>query len=111
MIHCYNEGPDQVGGGLRRGFILSFRFGTVTYPKNEALRAAAAAAASADAAPVETDAPYLDARRATWTAPTSRPSWPRRSAVVAAARNRARAELERVIVPPRAHLVSAPAGP
>jgi TatD DNase family protein len=42
---------------MRRGFAVSFA-GTVTYPKNDALRRAAARA-SADRILVETDAPYL----------------------------------------------------
>lgn len=57
MIHCYSEGPDEVGEWVRRGFAISFA-GPVTYPKNEALRAAAARV-PLDALQVETDAPYL----------------------------------------------------
>jgi TatD DNase family protein len=61
MIHCYSEGPREVDEWLRRGFVLSFA-GTVTYPKNEALRRAAAAAPR-DELLVETDAPYLAPQR------------------------------------------------
>jgi len=57
MIHCYSEGPDEVGQWVRRGFVVSFA-GPLTYPKNEALRAAAAVAPT-QAVLVETDAPYL----------------------------------------------------
>lgn len=57
MVHCFSEGPDEVGEWMRRGFAVSFA-GTVTYPKNEALRQAAARASS-DRILVETDAPYL----------------------------------------------------
>ncbi|MDQ2951074.1 MAG: TatD family hydrolase, partial [Chloroflexota bacterium] len=37
MIHCYSEGPTEVEGWTRRGFVLSFA-GTVTYPRSSALR-------------------------------------------------------------------------
>jgi TatD DNase family protein len=57
MIHCYSEGPNEVGEWLRRGFVISFA-GPVTYPKNDALRRAAALV-PADALLVETDCPYL----------------------------------------------------
>jgi TatD DNase family protein len=57
MVHCFSEGPDEVDEWIRRGFAVSFA-GTVTYPKNESLRRAAARAA-ADRILVETDAPYL----------------------------------------------------
>ncbi len=57
MVHCFSEGPDEVDEWMRRGFLVSFA-GTVTYPKNEGLRRAAARA-SAERILVETDAPYL----------------------------------------------------
>lgn len=57
MVHCFSEGPDDVDEWMRRGFLVSFA-GTVTYPKNDALRRAAARA-SVDRILVETDAPYL----------------------------------------------------
>ncbi len=57
MVHCFSEGPDEVDEWARRGFAVSFA-GPVTYPKNDALRQAAARA-SADRILVETDAPYL----------------------------------------------------
>jgi TatD DNase family protein len=57
LVHCFSEGPEEVDEWMRRGFFVSFA-GTVTYPKNEALRRAAARA-SADRILVETDAPYL----------------------------------------------------
>jgi TatD DNase family protein len=92
MIHCYSEGPDQVAEWLRRGFILSFA-GTVTYPKNEVLRAAAMRAPR-DALLVETDAPYLapQGRRGQ----RNEPAFVAETlAAVAAARNEPAAELER----------------
>ena len=57
MIHCYSEGPDEVAEWIRRGFAISFA-GPVTYPKNAALRAAAALVPQGSLL-VETDAPYL----------------------------------------------------
>lgn len=57
MVHCYSEGPDEVAEWTRRGFAVSFA-GTVTYPKSDALRQAAARV-PADRILVETDAPYL----------------------------------------------------
>ncbi|MEK7863184.1 MAG: TatD family hydrolase [Chloroflexota bacterium] len=57
MIHSFSEGPAEVAGWVDRGFAVSFS-GTVTYPKNAALRDAAAAA-PAGWVLVETDAPYL----------------------------------------------------
>lgn len=57
MVHCFSEGPEEVEEWTRREFAVSFA-GPVTYPKNEALRRAAARA-SADRVLVETDAPYL----------------------------------------------------
>ena len=56
-VHCFSEGPDEVDEWERRGFAVSFA-GPVTYPKNDALRQAAARA-SADRILLETDAPYL----------------------------------------------------
>jgi TatD DNase family protein len=57
MIHCYSEGPHEVGEWLRRGFVISFA-GPVTYPKNGALRRAATSV-PAESLLVETDCPYL----------------------------------------------------
>jgi TatD DNase family protein len=57
MVHCFSEGPEDVDEWMRRGFAVSFA-GPVTYPKNDALRRAAARA-TADRILVETDAPYL----------------------------------------------------
>jgi TatD DNase family protein len=56
-VHCYSEGPEQVDEWVRRGFSLSFA-GTVTFPRSDGLRAAAAAV-PADRLLIETDAPYL----------------------------------------------------
>lgn len=61
MIHCYSEGPLEVESWTRRGFFLSFA-GTVTYPKNSALRDAASRTPHG-AVLVETDAPYLAPQR------------------------------------------------
>ena len=94
MIHCYSEGPDQVDEWLRRGFSLSFA-GTVTYPKNEVLRAAAVRAPR-DALLVETDAPYLAPQG--HRGQRNEPAFVAETlALVAAARNEPSAELERVI--------------
>jgi TatD DNase family protein len=57
MIHCYSEGPEQVAEWIARGFALSFA-GTVTYPKNSALRDAARVCPD-ERLLTETDAPYL----------------------------------------------------
>jgi TatD DNase family protein len=57
MIHCYSEGRDQIDAWLGRDFLISFA-GPLTYPKNDALRAAATVP-PATALLVETDAPYL----------------------------------------------------
>lgn len=57
MVHCFSEGPAEVDEWTRRGFAVSFA-GTVTYPKNTALREAAARVPG-DRLLVETDAPYL----------------------------------------------------
>ena len=57
MIHCYSEGPAEVGEWSRRGLVLSFA-GPVTYPKNASLREAAKLVPP-DRLLVETDAPYL----------------------------------------------------
>jgi TatD DNase family protein len=90
MVHCFSEGPEEVDEWMRRGFSVSFA-GTVTYPKNDALRRAAARA-SADRILVETDAPYLSpqARRGE----RNEPAFVRETlAAVAAARGRDAAEL------------------
>jgi len=57
MVHCFSEGPDEVDEWVERGFAVSFA-GTATYPKNDALRQAAARV-PAERILVETDAPYL----------------------------------------------------
>ena len=61
MVHCFSETADEIGAWVRRGFLVSFA-GTVTYPRNAVLRAAAAAT-PADAILAETDAPYLAPQR------------------------------------------------
>jgi TatD DNase family protein len=57
QIHCYSEGPDEVGEWFSRGFHLSFA-GTLTFPRNERLRAAVRRT-PAERLLFETDAPYL----------------------------------------------------
>jgi TatD DNase family protein len=56
-IHCFSEGPAEMGEWTRRGFHVSFA-GTVTYPGSGRLREAARAAAD-DCVLIETDTPYL----------------------------------------------------
>lgn len=57
VMHCFSGGIDEARSALDLGLYLSFA-GPLTYPKNEALRAAAAFA-PADRIVVETDAPFL----------------------------------------------------
>lgn len=56
IMHCFSE-PDLLPVALERGYYVSFA-GNVTYPKAEALRAAAAQV-PADRLLAETDSPYL----------------------------------------------------
>ena len=56
VMHCFSE-PELLAAGLERGWYFSFA-GNVTYPRAEALRAAAAAT-PADRLLAETDSPYL----------------------------------------------------
>ncbi|MHB8631432.1 MAG: TatD family hydrolase [Candidatus Limnocylindria bacterium] len=55
QLHCYSEGPDELGAWRAIGLVPSFA-GPVTYRASRALRQAARGAA---ALLVETDAPYL----------------------------------------------------
>lgn len=57
VMHCYTMGPDELPPYLEQGFHISFS-GVVTYPKNEANRAAAALVPD-DRLLVETDCPFL----------------------------------------------------
>lgn len=57
VMHCYTMGPDELAPYLEAGLCISFS-GVVTYPKNEANRAAAAQV-PADRLLVETDCPFL----------------------------------------------------
>jgi TatD DNase family protein len=57
MMHCYTFGPAELEPFLSCGFFISFS-GVVTYPRNEANRAAARAVPE-DRLLVETDCPYL----------------------------------------------------
>ena len=56
ILHCFSE-PDLLEPALERGYYVSFA-GNVTYPRAEALRAAAARVPS-DRLLAETDSPYL----------------------------------------------------
>ena len=56
VMHCFSE-PELLEAGLERGWYFSFA-GNATYPKADALRAAAAAV-PADRILAETDSPYL----------------------------------------------------
>jgi TatD DNase family protein len=55
QLHCYSEGPDELGAWRALGLVPSFA-GPVTYRASRALREAAGKTA---ALLVETDAPYL----------------------------------------------------
>lgn len=57
VMHCYTMGPDELAPYLEAGLYISFS-GVVTFPRNEANRAAARAV-PADRLLVETDCPYL----------------------------------------------------
>ena len=57
VFHCFSEGADEMNELVRRGGFGSFT-GIITYPKADALRAAAKAQGLARLM-VETDAPYL----------------------------------------------------
>ncbi|NOT29359.1 MAG: TatD family hydrolase [Planctomycetes bacterium] len=57
VMHCYSMGPAELAPYLAAGLFISFS-GVVTYPKNEANRAAAAAV-PLERLLVETDCPYL----------------------------------------------------
>ena len=72
VIHCFSM-PERVADVAAEGWYASFA-GPLTFPKSEALRAAAAAL-PADRLLVETDSPYL--------APVPRRGRPNRPALVA----------------------------
>lgn len=57
VMHCYTYGPEELAPYLEAGFCISFS-GVVTFPRNEANRAAAAVVPE-DRLLVETDCPYL----------------------------------------------------
>lgn len=57
VMHCYTFGPDELEPYLEAGFFISFS-GVVTYPRNEANRAAAALVPE-ERLLVETDSPFL----------------------------------------------------
>jgi TatD DNase family protein len=59
VMHCFSM-PDRLDECLARGYWISFA-GNVTYPKSDALRAAAARVPE-DRLLVETDAPFLAAQ-------------------------------------------------
>ncbi|HEY6378068.1 MAG TPA: TatD family hydrolase [Candidatus Dormibacteraeota bacterium] len=57
VFHCFSGGPALVASAQQLGMLCSFA-GTLTYPRTEAIRAAARAV-TPDAHVVETDAPFL----------------------------------------------------
>ncbi len=57
MMHCYSYGPESALRLVAAGFTISFS-GTLTYPRNDAVREAARAVPDT-AVLLETDAPYL----------------------------------------------------
>jgi TatD DNase family protein len=57
VMHCYTMGPEELAPYLEAGIYISFS-GVVTYPKNEANRAAAARVPR-ERLLIETDCPYL----------------------------------------------------
>jgi len=57
VLHCFTGGPELAAEAQARGYTVSFA-GNVTYPKAEAMRAAAAALDPAHLV-VETDSPFL----------------------------------------------------
>ena len=57
VMHCYTMGPEELPPYLEHGLCISFS-GVVTYPRNEANRAAAALV-PLERLLVETDCPYL----------------------------------------------------
>jgi TatD DNase family protein len=61
VLHCFSGDTETARECVRRGYHLSFA-GNLTYPRNEALRAAAAAI-PLDSILVETDSPYLPPQR------------------------------------------------
>lgn len=61
VMHCYTMGPAELDPYLDAGFYISFS-GIVTYPRNEANRAAAARV-PLERLLVETDCPYLAPQR------------------------------------------------
>jgi TatD DNase family protein len=61
VMHCYTYGPEELGPYLELGFFISYS-GVVTFPKNEANRAAAMAT-PLERLLVETDCPFLAPQR------------------------------------------------
>ncbi len=57
ILHCFSGGPEEAEQALKLGYHISFA-GVVTFPKADALRAAARVVPP-DRLLVETDAPYL----------------------------------------------------
>jgi TatD DNase family protein len=93
ILHCFSA-PLRAADAVERGWYCSFA-GNVTYPKSEALRAAAAAVPQ-DRILVETDAPYLtpQEKRGSRNEPANVALT---AAVVAAARGVSYEELERAV--------------
>jgi TatD DNase family protein len=57
VFHCFSMGPEEAREALDRGFHVSFS-GTLTYPRSDAIRAAARFVPAASIL-VETDCPFL----------------------------------------------------
>lgn len=90
VLHCFSGGEAEAREAAARGYRCSFA-GPVTYPKNDALRAASAVV-PLDLLLVETDAPYLPPQ-----ALRGRPNHPENVRHVIAALGEARGEDPRVV--------------
>jgi TatD DNase family protein len=108
VMHCYTMGPAELAPYLELGFMISFS-GVVTYPRNEANRAAARAV-PLDRLLVETDSPFLapQQRRGRRNEPAFVAQVLER---IAAERGLAAAELARVTSANACALFGLPAGP
>ena len=71
VLHCFSGGTEEARRALELDYYLSFA-GPITYPRNTALRAAAAYA-PADRILVETDAPFLPPQQ--WRGQENQPSY------------------------------------
>jgi len=71
VLHCFSGGIEEARRALELDYYLSFA-GPITYPRNQALRAAAAFAPE-DRILVETDAPFLPPQK--WRGQPNQPSY------------------------------------